>query len=242
MTVSDVRAIRSRLSSAQHQALQEYRDMLLQRNSRTNLTAVRDASGVDRRLIDESLRLLPALDANVDDGDEVIDIGTGGGVPGIPLAIARPEIRWTLIDATAKKIAFLQDVIGVIGLSNVVLYHGRAEELAHEPHLRGRYALLTARAVSSLSALMEMGLPLVKVGGTLLLPKGMEIDEELEIASRAGPELGGEIASAEALPDADTGVETRLVIVTKRTMTSPLYPRRSGVPSRSPLGTPQDRD
>src|SRR5699024_6661221 len=118
-------------------------------------------------------------------GDEAVDIGTGGGIPGLPLAIARPKLRWTLIDATAKKVAFLRDVIGELSLMNVVLYHGRVEELAHEPHLRGRYQTLTARAVSSLPALVELGLPMIRTGGTLLLPKGPDISDELAAGRQA---------------------------------------------------------
>lgn len=227
----------SSLTDEQQRLLGRYRDLLLERNARTNLTAVRDPEGVDRRLIAESLRLLPALDAHIGSGDEAVDIGTGGGIPGMPLAIARPDIRWTLIDATAKKVAFLRDVIDELSLPNVVLYHGRIEELAHEPHLRGRYRVLTARAVSSLPALLELGLPMVHTGGTLLLPKGLDIAGELAAAERAADTLGGRIVSHDVLPDADTGVETTLVVVSKEHETPAAYPRRAGLPARAPLGS-----
>lgn len=227
------------LTDAQRDLLRRYRDLLLERNARTNLTAIRDPEGVDRRLVAESLRLLPALDAACPAGEEAVDIGTGGGIPGIPLAIARPEIRWTLIDATAKKVAFLQDVITALTLPNVVLYHGRVEELAHEPHMRDRYRVLTARAVSSLSALLELGLPLVRTGGTLLLPKGPDIADELAAARQAAGMLGGRIIANDPLPDAGTGVDTTLVVVTKERETPAAYPRRAGLPARSPLGAPR---
>lgn len=231
----------SLLTDHQRDQLRQYRDLLLERNARTNLTAIRDPEGVDQRLIAESLRLLPALDAACPAGEEVVDIGTGGGIPGMPLAIARPEIRWTLIDATAKKIAFLQDVVNTLTLPNVVLYHGRVEELAHEPHLRDRYRVLTARAVSSLSALLELGLPLVRTGGTLLLPKGPDIVDELTAARQAAGMLGGTIVAHDPLPDAGTGVETTLVVVRKERETPAAYPRRAGLPARSPLGVPRAR-
>jgi 16S rRNA (guanine527-N7)-methyltransferase len=224
------------LTSAQHDQLAGYRDLLLQRNRRTNLTAIRDPEGVDRRLIAESLRLLPMIDQLTTAGDEAIDIGTGGGIPGMPLAIARPDLRWTLVDATAKKVTFLQDVVNALSLPNVVLYHGRMEELAHEPHLRGRYRVLTARAVASLPALLELGLPMVRSGATLLLPKGLEIEEELAQAREAARMLGGRIVSHEMLRDAGTGVDTRLVVAEKIGETPGVYPRRSGLPARSPLG------
>lgn len=227
------------LTNAQREQLRRYRDLLLERNARTNLTAIRDPEGVDRRLIDESLRLLPALDQASQPGEEAVDIGTGGGIPGMPLAIARPDIRWTLVDATRKKIAFLEDVVNALSLPNVVLYHGRVEELAHEPHLRSRYRVLTARAVSSLSALLELGLPLIRTGGTLLLPKGPEIADEQAAARQAVGMLGGRIVSADPLPDAGTGVDTTLVIVSKERETPAAYPRRAGLPARSPLGAPR---
>ncbi len=224
------------LSALQREQLARYRDLLLERNRRVNLTAVRDPEGVDRRLIEESLRLLPIIDDLTTPGDEVVDIGTGGGVPGMPLAIARPELRWTLVEATAKKVAFLQDVVNTLSLPNVVLYHGRVEELAHESHLRGRYRVLTARAVASLPALLELGLPMVGTGGALLLPKGLDIDDELAQATTAARELGGRIVSHDLLPDAGTGVDTRLVIVEKLGETPTAYPRRAGLPARSPIG------
>jgi 16S rRNA (guanine527-N7)-methyltransferase len=227
------------LDDTQREQLRRYRDLLLERNARTNLTAIRDPEGIDRRLVAESLRLLPALDAVTAPGDEAIDIGTGGGIPGLPLAIARPDLRWTLVDATAKKVAFLQDVVNELTLPHVVLYHGRIEELAHEPHLRGRYTVLTARAVSSLPALLELGLPMIRTGGTLLLPKGPDIADELSAASQAAGMLGGRIVSHDPLPVAGTDVETTLVVVSKERETPDDYPRRAGVPSRSPLGMPR---
>lgn len=228
---------RAGLSAEQQRQLVAYHDLLLERNARMNLTAIRDAEGVDRRLIDESLRLLPFIDEYSAVGSEIVDIGTGAGIPGIPLAIARPDTIWTLIDATAKKIRFVEDVIGALSLHNVVLYHGRVEELAHEGHFRGRYHCLTARAVSSLPALLELGLPMVRAGGTLLLPKGPDIAEELEDAGRAALELGGRVVSSDWLPNTGTGVDTRLVIAAKEDVTPVQYPRRAGLPARSPLGS-----
>ena len=225
------------LTETQHRLLARYRDLLLDRNARTNLTAIRDAEGVDQRLILESLRLIPALDEVCAPGDEAVDIGTGGGIPGMPLAIARPDIQWTLIDATAKKVAFLQDVVNELSLPNVVLYHGRIEELAHEPHMRGRYRVLTARAVSSLPALLELGLPMIRTGGMLLLPKGPNIADEVADARKAAETLGGRIVSNDHLPNAGTGVETTLVVVSKERETPAAYPRRAGMPARSPLGS-----
>ncbi len=229
------------LSAEQLRRLAEYRDALFTANQSTNLTAIRDLEGIEQRLILESLRLLPEVDARLaalrTSRPRLIDIGTGGGVPGMVLAIARPEIDVTLLDATGKKIQFLAEVARDLGLANVRTLHGRAEEIGTDRSIRGRFDIGTARAVASIPALMELGLPLLKRGGFLLLPKGAEITDELEAGERAGRILGGTVIEASFLPDAGTSIATRLVVVEKTRPTPGAYPRRSGVPSRNPLGT-----
>lgn len=229
------------LPDAQVQHLAAYRDALFVANQSTNLTAIRDLDGIERKLIVESLRLLAPLDGRITAlgaaRPTLIDIGTGGGIPGIVLAIARPQIDVTLLDATGKKIAFLNGVIDALKLENARTIHGRAEELGLDRQIRGRYDIGTARAVASIPALMELGLPLLKRGGVLFLSKGAEIEDELRAGSRAGDILGGSIVEASFLPDAKTSIATRLVIVEKTSPTPGAYPRRSGIPSRNPLGT-----
>jgi len=229
------------LTDEQLRQLAGYRDALFSANRSINFTAIRDLDGIERRLIVESMRLLMPLDARIAalgiPHPKLIDIGTGGGIPGIVIAIARPGIDVTLLDATSKKITFLNGVIDKLKLMNVRAIHGRAEEIGLDRHIRGRYDIGTARAVSSIPALMELGLPLLKRGGVLLLPKGAEIEDELEAGSRAGGILGGSIVEASFLPDAGTSIATRLVIVEKTSPTPGAYPRRSGIPSRNPLGS-----
>jgi 16S rRNA (guanine527-N7)-methyltransferase len=229
------------LSVDQVEQLTRYGELLHARNTVTNLTAVRDIPGVERRLLLESVRLVPTLRSispiDVAGRQTLLDVGTGGGLPGMVLAICCPDITTFLLDATGKKIAFLDDVVADLGLTNVHTIHGRAEETGHQPRYRNAFDLVTARAVSSLSALLELGLPMLRTGGTMLLPKGVEIDEELDAASRAASLLNGEIVSAESLPDVGSTIETRLVLVRKTGITPGKYPRRSGVPARDPLGT-----
>lgn len=229
------------LTDAQVQRLAAYRDALFTANQSTNLTAIRDLDGIERRLIVESLRLLAPLDSRLamlgTTRPALIDIGTGGGIPGIVIAIARPEIDVTLLDATGKKIAFLNAVIDELKLENVRTILRRAEEAGLDRQVRGRYGIGTARAVSSIPALMELGLPLLELGGFLLLSKGADIEDELLAGSRAGEMLGGSIIEASFLPDAGTSIATRLVVVEKTAPTPGAYPRRSGIPSRNPLGT-----
>lgn len=229
------------LSDLQVRQLVGYAEMLHERNATTNLTAVRDVAGIERRLVLESLRLVPALRAAppIDDtgSRSLLDIGTGGGLPGMVLAIACPDLQVYLLDATGKKVAFLQDVVSELELSHVHPVHGRAEEIAHQPRYRNAFDLVTARAVSSLPALLELGLPMLRTGGTMILPKGVEIDEELAAAGRAATMLNGEIVVDDVLPDVGSTVETRLIGVRKAGPTPGKYPRRSGIPARNPLGT-----
>ncbi len=229
------------LNDEQVAQLTRYGELLHERNAVTNLTAVRDIEGVERRLVLESVRLVPAVrDTPTIDTlgrRTLLDVGTGGGLPGMVLAICCPELTTYLLDATGKKIAFLDDVIADLALPNVHTIHGRAEEIGHQPRYRNAFDLVTARAVSSTSALLELGLPMLRTGGTMLLPKGVEIEEELDAGSRAADLLNGEIVSAELLPDVGSTIDTRLVVVRKKGSTPGKYPRRSGIPARDPLGT-----
>ena len=228
------------LSERQQLQLDTFRDALFEHNQTTNLTAIRDLDGIERRLIRESVRLVRPLESVLPPETgrcpRVLDIGTGGGLPGLVLAIALPDIEFTLLDATGKKIAFVQHVIDQIGLTNARTIHDRAETIARDPALRETVDIAVARAVTSLPALIELGLPLVRLGGHLLLPKGTAIDDELREGKIAAATVGGRILHAAKLPEAGSGIETRLVMVKKTAPTSEAYPRRAGLPSRSPLG------
>lgn len=229
------------LTDQQVDRLIAYRELLHEQNAKTNLTAVRDIPGMDRRLILESLRLVTPL-RNISAIDEtsrrtMLDIGTGGGLPGMVLAIAFPEIESYLLDATGKKVAFLELVKSELELENVIPIHGRAEELGHQPRYRNAFDIITARAVSSIPALLELGLPMLRTNGTMLLPKGTDIDDELAAGHRANKLLRGEIVADSILPDAGSSIETRLIEVRKTATTPAKYPRRSGIPSRNPLGS-----
>jgi 16S rRNA (guanine527-N7)-methyltransferase len=230
------------LTDRQIDQLVLFRDMLHARNKVVNLTAVRDFDGIERRLILESLRIRDRVRelAGKPDG-RVMDLGSGGGIPGLVLAIAIPEFTFTLLDATGKKVAFLRECIEALGLTNTTAVQGRAEELGHDFEWRSAFDVVTARAVTSLSALLELGLPFVKMKGWLVLPKGPDIDEEMTIAKKAAGKLGGTIVEASFLPVVGSFVDTRLVLVRKDTPTPGGFPRRVGLPAKAPLGTQQER-
>jgi 16S rRNA (guanine527-N7)-methyltransferase len=212
-----------------------YRDLLLDWNARLNLTAIRDSVEIERRLCLDAIALLPAIDretASSRAAGRLVDVGSGAGFPGLALKIARPQLDVTLVDATAKKVGFLEEVIRDLGLTSTRAVHGRAEVLGQKAAFRESFTLATARAVAPLPVLLEFVMPLLDVGGVAFLPKGLAIDDELRRGKRAACTLGVEIVSADVLP---VGA-TRLVIARKTTLTPPPYPRRTGVPSRSPLG------
>jgi len=219
--------------------LRDYRDLLFHWNQRFNLTAIREPEAIDGRLIADALRLLPAIDeelARRHGALRMIDLGTGAGLPGLVLKVARPEIAIVLVDATNKKIQFVQHVITELGLTAARTVHGRAEDIGHHLDYRGQFDLVTARGVASLPTLLELTVPLLVVGGAFIFPKGQDLDEELESGQRAAKALGASIESADLLPGDTSEPVTRLVRGVKIAATPGRYPRRAGIPNKEPLG------
>ncbi len=219
------------LSADQLRKFARYADELLAWNAHTNLTAITDREAIYVRHFLDSLVLARFWG---DAPASLVDIGTGAGFPGVPLKILRPPLALTLVDSVGKKTAFLRHLVAVLGLDPVRVITGRAEELGRDPREREQYDVVTARAVADLRVLAEYGLPLLRVGGVLLAPKGAEAATEAAAARRACALLGGaleQVASVE-LP----GIEPRaLVVVRKVAPTDPRYPRPVGVPARRPL-------
>lgn len=232
---ADLRELEVGLAEASLQQLARYLDLLLEANEKVNLTAVREREEAWRRLIVDSLTVLPDL-AAFQAWARVVDIGTGGGLPGIPVAIARPELQVTLLEATGKKVRLLEGFIGSLGLKNCRALQGRAEALGQRPEHRAQYDAAVSRAVGAMSAVLEYSLPLVKVGGGVLAMKGPRVEQELEEATEALDELGaGELQVAEAYPPS---FENELVVVqvVKDRPTPGAYPRNAGRMRQRPLG------
>jgi 16S rRNA (guanine527-N7)-methyltransferase len=179
-------------------------------------------------LIDDSLVLLDHLG----EGQKVVDVGSGGGLPGLPLKIVRPDLSLTLVEADQDKAAFLVRTCAVLGLGDVQVLARRAEEVGHEPLYREAFDIAVARALAPMRVLAELCLPLVKVGGRLLAQKTE--GEELSAAGHAIEAMGGVLKAVIAAPSAARGTGT-VVIVDKVRSTPPAYPRRPGVPKRKPL-------
>ena len=236
---SGAAAVGVHLSLDQLRRFRGYRDMLRDWNTRVNLTAVTDPAEIERRLILDSLRLVPPIDRLRRSGrpqpERLIDVGSGAGFPGLAIKIARPEIDVTLVEATGKKVAFLREVSRALDLHEVTVIHARAEDLARERPHRETYDLVTARAVASLPALIELGAPLLRLHGHGLFPKGLDIATELAAAETAASLVGVRLISDERL----AASATRLIVVEKIGPTPDRYPRRSGIPAREPLGVPR---
>ncbi len=216
-------------------AMSHYLDLLLEANARFNLTAVRERDTAWQRLILDSLTLQEAL-AQLPPGSRVIDVGTGGGIPGVPLAINLPGMQFTLLDATGKKVRFLEQAIATLSLPNVQAIQDRAETLGRNGQHRQHYDAAVSRAVGTVSEVLEYTLPLVKVGGQVLLLKGAEAQEQLAAAGDALDVLGaGDVAVFDAYPQGTGDRDLVIISVLKDRPTPAAYPRRPGVPKGQPL-------
>ena len=211
-----------------------YRE-LVDWNERFNLTAITDWDGVLVRHFLDSLSCLKALpQADLSSGLRVIDVGTGAGFPGLALKIVCPGMQLTLLEATRKKVTFLEHIVRVLGLE-VEVIHMRAEELGRDVTHREQYDWALARAVAEMPTLVEYLLPLVRVGGAMLAQKGEDATAEVQRAESAIVTLGGRVR--QLVPVELRGLaETRyLVVVDKVAATPDKYPRRPGVPRKSPI-------
>jgi 16S rRNA (guanine527-N7)-methyltransferase len=216
---------------------------LLEGNKSVNLTAVRDEQAAWEKHVLDSLTLLSVL-AHLPEGARAIDVGSGGGLPGLPLAICMPHVHFTLLEATGKKIDFLRACVALLGIRNVEVLQARAEGLAHDRGERGSaagkvtrnnarreaYDAVVARAVGRLCTLLELVVPFAKIGGVIALTKGAKAQDELDEAKEAMHYL--KVIAGPLIP---TPTST-IVIIEKASATPKIYPRADGEPARSPLG------
>ncbi len=223
------------LNLAQLAQFRRYYEDLTEWNRRVNLTSISDWEEVQRRHFADSLSVSLAIPKGIRESGRLADIGSGGGFPGLALKIAFPRLRVTLIEATAKKAAFLSHIAQTLGLSDVIVRTGRAETLAHEPRLREAFDVVTARALASMNALAELTLPFCRIGGVVIAQKSHNIEEELHEAERAISTLGGKVREVRQVEIEGTGAPRTLVVLAKVGATPARYPRRPGMPAKNPL-------
>lgn len=229
----DLDAFHIVLSDYQMEQLLLYYEMLVEKNKVMNLTAITEFHEVMKKHFIDSLSLVKAYD--LCEPVSVIDIGTGGGFPGVPLKIAFPHLQVTLMDSLNKRVDFLKEVIEEIGMNGIEAIHGRAEEYAKPGKLREQYDLCVSRAVANLSVLSEYCLPYVKVGGKFISYKSEKLTEERKNAENAIRILGGRIEEQVAFTLPDTELFRNLFVVKKYAPTPFKYPRKAGMASKNPL-------
>lgn len=202
-------------------------------NAHTNLTAITTPDEVRVRHFLDSLSVAKAV--ALDQPATMIDVGTGAGFPGLPLAMVFPQLEVVLMEATGKKIAFLDHMIQTLGLPNARTLHARAEDAGHLPEHRAAYDFVVARAVARLPSLLEYLLPLAKVGGAAIAMKGRTAQAEARDSGKALHVLGGRLREIVTIQLPEVSEPHYLVVVDKTAATPPPYPRKPGTPTQKPI-------
>lgn len=205
-------------------------------HKRINLTSITDYEGVQVKHFLDALTVMTALESGESKEKlKIIDIGTGAGLPGIPLKIALPDINLTLLEATGKKAKFLEHLVMELGLEDVAIVAERAETVAHDAKYREKFDVAVSRAVAALPALVELMLPFCNIGGRCIAQKKGDIREELEQSRKAISVMGGVLREIKSVALKDLADNRCLVIINKVALTPAAYPRRPGMPEKRPL-------
>lgn len=209
----------------------KYMEGILEWNEKINLTAITDKEEfISKHYIDSILSYHFPEYVNA---ESIIDVGTGGGFPGVPLAIVSPDKEFLLADSLNKRLKVINELASEIGIENVVTVHGRAEELARNKKYRESFDLCISRAVANLAVLSEYCLPFIKIGGFLLAYKGPDAEEEVKRAEKAIKTLGGKFKTIKSV-ELD-GYDHNIVLIEKIKNTPLKYPRKAGTPSKEPI-------
>ncbi len=230
----DLAALGIDLTEKQISQFMRYYELLVEWNSFMNLTGITEFDEVMKKHFIDSLSLIKAFDLK-EDALSLIDIGTGAGFPGLPLKIAYPNLKVTLLDSLNKRIKFLDEVITQLGLENIDTVHGRAEDFAKPDKLREKYDICVSRAVANLSTLSEYCLPFVKVGGYFVSYKSEKISEEANDAKNAIFLLGGKVKEQVEFNLPDSDIYRNLFVIEKKSTTPKKYPRKAGMATKEPL-------
>ncbi len=231
----DLKTFDIKLTEKQEQQFIRYYELLVEWNEFMNLTAITEWQEVLKKHFVDSLSLIKAIPEIGKKELSLIDIGTGAGFPGIPLKIAFPDLKVTLLDSLQKRVKFLNEVILQLELKDIDAVHGRAEDFAKLNSLREKYDLCVSRAVANLSTLTELCLPFVKNGGMFISYKSEKITEEAENAKKAIFILGGEIAGQVSFDLPESNMKSTLFIIHKKNTTPKKYPRKAGLPAKEPI-------
>ncbi len=224
------------LDPPQLQQFETYYHEIISGNTRVNLTSITDYEETQVKHFLDSLTVTLAMPPlSKKQSFNIIDVGAGAGLPGIPLKIVFPGIGLTLLEATAKKVRFLENLVTKLGLSDIRITAGRAETIARDTVFREQFDIALARALAPLPVLVELTLPFCKVGGSCIAPKKGNIQREVEQSTRAIEVMGGRLREIKSIPLEEFNDRRCLVVIDKIKTTPPQYPRRPGMPTKRPI-------
>ncbi len=219
------------LSQDMYDKFCKYEELLLSWNEKINLTAIVDDEEIWLKHFIDSAVISEYIKPNT----SLIDVGTGAGFPSIPCRIVRGDITLTLLDSLNKRINFLSELCGNLGIENTDFVHGRAEDFGQDRKFREQFDYVTARAVANLSTLCELCIPFVKIGGEFICMKSGDVKEEVLEAKNSIETLGGEITDTVFYDLPNTDIKRCLIIIKKVKNTPDIYPRKAGIPNKKPL-------
>ena len=231
LLISDAEKLGISFTDEQLSLFGKLSELLVEQNKTMNLTAITDPDGIAVKHFADSISALSAYEFA--EGAKVLDVGTGAGFPSIPLLIARPDLKMTMIDSTAKKLRYVASTVETLGLSAEVL-HTRAEEAGQNKEYRETFDIVCSRAVAALNVLCEYCLPFVKVGGVFLAMKAAKVQEEIADAKNSIKTLGGKIVAEKSFTLSDGGERT-IVVIKKISQVPSKYPRVSAQIAKKPL-------
>jgi 16S rRNA (guanine527-N7)-methyltransferase len=220
------------ITDTQLQQFDDYYRFLVEKNKVMNLTTIIEKEDVVLKHFIDSIYIMKYTDF---DEKKVIDIGTGAGFPGIPLAIMNPQTLFVLLDSLNKRINFLNEVCNLCNLSNVITIHGRAEEISRKEEYREKFDYVVSRAVANMSTLLEYCTPFLKVGGQFISYKSGKVEEELSGAQNAMKILGCKLNISIDFQLPNTNMDRKFVIYDKINKCAKKYPRQGGKPRKEPL-------
>ncbi len=224
-----------KLNENQINQFNQYFNCLIEANKHVNLTRITAEDDVYLKHFYDSITPLLAFSTVFKSSSSLCDVGAGAGFPSIPLKIMQPDLQVTIVDSLGKRLNFLQDLIAQLGLKDVALVHGRAEDVGQNSRYREQFDIVTARAVANMAVLSEYCLPLVKKGGNFIALKGPKAEDELGTSKKALSILGGKTVAVKQLQLPQSTEERTLILIEKVKATPKKYPRQAGTPHRKPI-------